>query len=149
MFDVIEDRGVWLAWLKVEWAVFRLQNYIVAEFAVQILKLAYSLLYTVLAAVGCTIHKASPHNNTAVWFHGVGKHVSTISMGALVVEGTRLPLRVSFYQESAKVWNLCINLLGLSFPPGFNLGVQRIGSFYRFPTIESLGRDAHWRGKVY
>ena len=99
--------------------------------------------------MGSAIYKTAPHDDAAEWLHCIGQHVCTISMRALIVEWSRLSLRVGFYQESAKVGNLCVNLFSLSFPPGFYLGIQWVGSLYGFAAIESLGRNAHRRGKVY
>ena len=51
----VEDRRIGLARLKIEGPVFRLQNHIVAELAVEVLKFRYRLFYTVFALMGSTI----------------------------------------------------------------------------------------------
>ena len=61
-------------------------------------------------------------------------------MCAVVIARTRLSFRISFYQESAKVWNGSINLLCFLLPPLLYLFVQ---------WICSLGiAQCHRRSKV-
>ena len=87
-----------------------------------------------------TIYKASPHDDASVWFDGIGKHVGSIGMCAVVVARTRLSFRIGFYQESAKVWNGSINLLCFLLPPLLYLFIQ---------WVCSLGiAQCHRRSKV-
>ena len=75
-----------------------------------------------------TIYKASPHDDASVWFDGIGKHVGSISMCAVVVARTRLSFRISFYEETAKVRDGSIYLFCLLLPPLLNLFIQWVGS---------------------
>ena len=75
-----------------------------------------------------TINKASPHDDASVWLDGIGKHVGSIGMSAVVVARTRLSFRIGFYQESAKIWDGSIYLLCLLLPPLLNLLIQWVGS---------------------
>ena len=110
--------------LEVERTILRLQDDVVAELSVHSLKFAHSLFHTVFTFMVGTIYKASPHDDASVWFDGIGKHVGSIGMCAVVVARTRLSFRIGFYEESAKVWDGSIYLLCLLLPPLLNLLIQ-------------------------
>ena len=141
VFDVIEDRSVWFAWLEIQRTILRLQYDVVSELAIQWCKLAYSLLNTILTLVCSAIYKAAPHYDTTIRLNSIGQHIGTISMRALIVERTWLSLAVGLYQKSSKVRYLLIYLLGLSLPPCLNLWVQRVGSLQHLSLVETLGWD--------
>ena len=140
LLDVVEDRSVWLTGLEVERTILGLQDDVVSELSIHILKLAYGLFHSVFALVVGTIYKASPHDDATVWLDGIGKHVGSLGMSAVVIARTRLSFRISFYQESAKVWNGSINLLCFLLPPLLYLFIQ---------WVCSLGiAQCHRRSKV-
>ena len=113
--------------LKVDWPVLRLDNNVVAEFAVERHKLFVSLLGSVFT-LG-TVNKSSPHYNSAVRFYGVGKHVCAVGVRAPEVLRSRLTFAVRFNQESPEVGNHRINFLSFIFPPLNNFRIERIGRF--------------------
>ena len=98
--------------------------------------------------MGSTVDEAAPHNDAAVWFHGIGQHVGTVGMGTLIVEGTRLPLAIGFHQESAEVRNLLIDFLGLRLPPGFHLSIHGVGGLQRLTSVDTFGTNRHRRAEV-
>ena len=49
-----------------------------------------------------TIYKASSHDDASVWFDGIGKHVGSIGMCAVVVARTRLSFRIGFTRKPPK-----------------------------------------------
>ena len=140
LVDVVEDRSVWLTWLEVEWTVFGLQDDIVTELAIQIFELAYGLLYSVFSLMVGTIYERTPHHDATKWFQGIGEHIGSFGMGAMVVARSWLSLRVRLDQETSEVRDGCIDFLGFLLPPLLYLFIERVGS---------LGiTQCHWRGEV-
>ena len=92
-----------------------------------------------------TIYKASPHDDASVWFDGIGKHVGSIGMCAVVVARTRLSFRIGFYEETAKVRDGSIYLFCLLLPPLLNLLIQWVGSL----GVAQSHRRSEVDAKVY
>ena len=141
--DVVEDWGIRFTGLEVERTVLRLQDHVVAKLAVEVSELRDSLFHTILTLMLGAIDERAPHDDATERFHRIGQCVGTVGMGAVIVEGTRLSLRVGLHKETAEVGNLLVDLLGLSFPPSLHRRIQRVGSLQCLSTVDALHGNGH------
>src|SRR5574344_1152573 len=123
----VEHRCVRFTGLEVERTVLCLQYHIITEQSVFGFKLCHSLFHPVFSLVFIAIHEATPHDNTSVWFDGIGKYVCPVGMLAVIVAWSGLTLRVSLHKEASEVGNNLINLLSLVLPPLCHLRIERVG----------------------
>ena len=127
--NLVENRSVWFTGLEVEGTVLCLQDNILTEESVLRLELSYCLLHTVLTLMLVAIDETTPHHNAAIWFEGIGKHIGTVGMSAVVVAGTWLSFGVRLYEETAEVGDDRVNLLNLVLPPLRHGRVKRVSRF--------------------
>ena len=124
--NLVEHGAVGLTGLEVQGTVLGLEDDIVTELTIQRLELRHGLLDAVFALVVGTIDKAAPHDDAFVGLQGIGQHIGSVGMRAVVVARTGLSLAVGLDQEASKVRYQFVYFLGLLFPPlGYRL-VQRV-----------------------
>ena len=115
------------SWLKIDWAILNLNNYIVAELPIEWHKFGISLFCSVFAR--CLINKGTPHYNTSVRFKGIGQHVCAIGMSTSKILRTRLSFTVCLNQKPSKIGYQTVNFSCLFFPPFYDFRIERIRSF--------------------
>ena len=126
LLERAEQRVKRLAGLKIERAVFDLQQYVGAELTVELGEFDVGAL----GAVGIDIfivNKRAPDDVAAVRRDGVGQHVDAFGMIAAVIFRPGLAFGIRFDQEAAEVGNERVNFIGFGFPPGDDIFIERIG----------------------
>ena len=144
--DLVEDGAVRFTGLEIKGTVLGLQDDIVAELTVQRLELRHGLLDAILAFVVGSVDKAAPHDDA--WglalgrgrLQGVGQHVGTVGMAAVVVARTGLALAVGLDEEAPEVGDELVYLVGFLLPPA---------GYGRAEGVGSLGvAQGHWGSEV-
>jgi len=124
---IVEDRRIRLARLKVERSVFGLKDDIVAEVPVHRFELRHSLHHAVLAFVVGAIDKGAPYHLSTIGPQGVGEHVGSVGVTAVIVSRSGLSLAVGFDKKSTEVGDQLVDLPGLALPPALHGDVEGIG----------------------
>ncbi len=131
-----EQRMRRLAGLKIDGAVFDLQQHVAMEPTVERHELIESLHGAILAAVvrlivdvspamRIRIDEGAPNDDSAVRRQGVRKHIGTVGMRSMVVLRPGLAFRIRLHQESAEVGYVAIDFRRFLFPPGTYRGIER------------------------
>src|SRR6266699_3569444 len=125
-----EERRNWFARLEVDWAIFNLDDDVVRKFAVERMKNVVGSFGTIILGIApikmVVIDKRPVENDPAVRREGVRDRVSRLCGRPAVSRGTRPALRVRFYDKSAEIGNLPVNLVNFLAPPFANARIHRI-----------------------
>ena len=120
-----KERVKRLAGHKVERAVLDLQDDIVAKLSVQSRELPVSLPHAVELVVR-RVDKGPPEEQPAMGRERLGKQIGSFRMGALIIVGAGLTLRVGLDEETAEIGDQRVNLRHLGPPPGLHGRIERI-----------------------
>ena len=114
--------------LKVDGAVFYLDQHVVAKLSVEWFELIHRLFGPIVGNV-VVVHKGTPHHDSAKRLQGIGQYIGSIGVRPVVVLRSGLSLRIGLYQESTEIRDDGIDLLNLLFPPFLNGRIQGVSGF--------------------
>ena len=129
-FEAAEQRRNRFARLEVDWAIFNLDDDVVRKFAVERMKNVVGSFGPVILGIVpikmVVIDKRPVENDPAMRRKRVRDHVGCLCGRPAVGRGTGPALGIRFYDKSAEIGNLLVNLVNFLAPPFGNARIQRI-----------------------
>src|SRR5216683_3771048 len=125
-----EERRNWFARLEVDGAIFNLNDDVIRKFAVEWMKNVVGSFGPIIRGIApikmVVIDKRPVENDPAVRCKGVRDRVGRLCGRPVVGRRTCPALGVRFYDKSAEIRNLPVNLVNFLAPPFRNARIQRI-----------------------
>ncbi|MCY1172950.1 hypothetical protein D9M73_130970 [compost metagenome] len=140
-----EQRVEGLARLKIDRAIFHLDDDIGGEFPVERLEVIIRLFGAVFGIL-LRVDKRTPHHHATMRGERRRQHVGTIGMAAFIVLRAWLALGIGLHQKAAKIGNRTVDFISFRAPPRGDLRIERVCGLQpaQLDRRREPGREVHF-----